>query len=114
MKHGKYWIFVAAAGAAIVLSACSAGFVPVDNGNESRPDGGKTESIGTEFVEKETSKPEYQPLSKEERRTIVDTLEAFDPDQPEYSPYGSPIVNSYCHAWSCTPVYLLKKYVKNK
>lgn len=40
--------------------------------------------------------------------------EAFDPDQPEYSPYGSPIVNSYCHAWSCTPVYLLKKYVKNK
>ena len=64
----------------MVLSACSAGFVPVDNGNESRPDGGKTESIGTEFVEKETSKPEYQPLSKEERRTIVDTLEAFDPD----------------------------------
>ena len=40
--------------------------------------------------------------------------EAFDPDQPEYSPYGSPIVNSYCHAWSCTPVYLLKKYVENK
>ncbi|RHS22761.1 hypothetical protein DWV69_11930 [Clostridium sp. AF12-19] len=80
MKHGKYWIFVAAAGAAMVLSACSAGFVSVDNGNESRPDGGKTESIGTEFVEKETSKPEYQPLSEEERRTIVDTLEAFDPD----------------------------------
>lgn len=64
----------------MVLSACSAGFVPVDNGNESRPDGGKTESIGTEFVEKETSKPEYRPLSEEERRTIVDTLEAFDPD----------------------------------
>jgi alpha-L-rhamnosidase len=37
--------------------------------------------------------------------------EAFDPDQPDYSPYGSPIVNSYCHAWSCTPVYLIKKYV---
>lgn len=37
--------------------------------------------------------------------------EAFDPDQPEYSPYGSPIVNSYCHAWSCTPVYLIKKYL---
>ena len=36
--------------------------------------------------------------------------EAFDPDQPEYSPYGSPIVNSYCHAWSCTPVYLIRKY----
>ena len=52
MKHGKYWIFVAAAGAAMVLSACSAGFVSVDNGNESRPDGGKTESIGAELVEK--------------------------------------------------------------
>ena len=37
--------------------------------------------------------------------------EAFDPDMPEYSPYGSPIVNSYCHAWSCTPVYLIKKYL---
>lgn len=37
--------------------------------------------------------------------------EAFDPDQPDYSPYGSPIVNSYCHAWSCTPVYLIDKYL---
>ena len=37
--------------------------------------------------------------------------EAFDPDKPGYSPYGSPIVNSYCHAWSCTPVYLIKKYL---
>lgn len=37
--------------------------------------------------------------------------EAFDPDHPEYSPYGSPIVNSYCHAWSCTPVYLIQKYL---
>jgi len=36
--------------------------------------------------------------------------EAFDPDNPEYSPYGTPIVNSYCHAWSCTPVYLIHKY----
>ena len=37
--------------------------------------------------------------------------EAFDPDQPDYSPYGSPILNSYCHAWSCTPVYLIHKYI---
>ena len=37
--------------------------------------------------------------------------EAFDPDDPDYSPYGSPILNSYCHAWSCTPVYLIHKYV---
>ncbi len=38
--------------------------------------------------------------------------EAFDPDKPEYSPYGSPIVNSYCHAWSCTPVYLISNYLR--
>lgn len=37
--------------------------------------------------------------------------EAFDPSQPDYSPYGSPILNSYCHAWSCTPVYLINKYL---
>ncbi|MEQ6366338.1 alpha-rhamnosidase, partial [Lactiplantibacillus plantarum] len=37
--------------------------------------------------------------------------EAFDPNQPDYSPYGSPILNSYCHAWSCTPVYLINKYL---
>ncbi len=37
--------------------------------------------------------------------------EAFDPNQPEYSPYDSTMVNSYCHAWGCTPVYLLKKYL---
>lgn len=37
--------------------------------------------------------------------------EAFDPDKPDYSPYGSPILNSYCHAWSCTPVYLIHKYL---
>lgn len=37
--------------------------------------------------------------------------EAFDPDHPSYSPYGSPAVNSYCHAWSCAPVYLIRKYL---
>ena len=35
--------------------------------------------------------------------------ELFDPNDPEASPYGSPIVNSYCHAWSCTPVWFLRK-----
>lgn len=37
--------------------------------------------------------------------------EAFDPNQPDFSPYGSVMVNSYSHAWSCTPSYLLRKYV---
>ena len=40
--------------------------------------------------------------------------EAFDPNDLDFSPYGSPIINSYCHAWSCTPTYLLRKYCPNK
>lgn len=37
--------------------------------------------------------------------------EAFEPEKPDYSPYGSPIVSSYCHAWGCTPAFLIKKYL---
>lgn len=37
--------------------------------------------------------------------------EAFEPEDPDYSPYGNPIVSSYCHAWGCTPAYLIKKYL---
>lgn len=37
--------------------------------------------------------------------------EAFEPENPDYSPYGSPIVSSYCHAWGCTPAFLIKKYL---
>lgn len=40
--------------------------------------------------------------------------EAFKPEDPNFSPYGSPIVNSYCHAWSCTPPYLIRKYLLTK
>jgi len=39
--------------------------------------------------------------------------EAFMPENLNYSPYGSPIISSYCHAWSCTPPYLIKKYLLN-
>lgn len=34
--------------------------------------------------------------------------ELFNPDDPDESPYGSPVVNSYCHAWSCTPAWFLR------
>lgn len=34
--------------------------------------------------------------------------EVYDPANPSLSPYGSVLVNSYCHAWSCTPAYLLR------
>ena len=37
--------------------------------------------------------------------------EAFDPNDPSASPYGSLSINSFCHAWSCTPVYLIRKYI---
>ena len=40
--------------------------------------------------------------------------EAFDPDNPEFSPYGSAMVNSWCHAWSCSPVYLIHKYMTDQ
>ena len=36
--------------------------------------------------------------------------ELYNPDDPDESPYGGTIVNSYCHAWSCAPAYFLRKY----
>lgn len=38
--------------------------------------------------------------------------ELFDPEDLESSPYGSHLANSYCHAWSCTPIYFIDKYIK--
>ena len=44
-------------------------------------------------------------------RQGADTFwEVYDPEDPQGSPYGSSIVNSYCHAWSCTPIYFIRKY----
>jgi len=58
---------------------------------------------------------------KQEARQLVETYwggmvkagadtfwEVYDPSNPGRSPYGSTLVNSYCHAWSCTPAYLLR------
>ncbi len=36
--------------------------------------------------------------------------EVYDPDNDYLSPYNFYPVNSYCHAWSCTPVYFIRKY----
>ncbi len=36
--------------------------------------------------------------------------EVYDPKDDCRSPYNSHLVNSYCHAWSCTPVYFINKY----
>jgi alpha-L-rhamnosidase len=34
--------------------------------------------------------------------------EIYDPAKPLSSPYGDIHINSYCHAWSCTPSYFLR------
>lgn len=36
--------------------------------------------------------------------------EVYDPNNDAQSPYGFFPINSYCHAWSCTPVYFINKY----
>ncbi len=40
--------------------------------------------------------------------------ELYNPYNKQESPYGSSIVNSYCHAWSCTPTYFLRKFFAGK
>lgn len=48
-------------------------------------------------------------------RKGADTFwEVYDPENPEFSPYGSPVLNSYCHAWSCTPSYFIRKYFQDE
>lgn len=36
--------------------------------------------------------------------------EVYDPNDDYRSPYNFHPINSYCHAWSCTPVYFINKY----
>jgi len=36
--------------------------------------------------------------------------EVYDPGNEYLSPYQFFPINSYCHAWSCTPVYFIRKY----
>jgi alpha-L-rhamnosidase len=38
--------------------------------------------------------------------------ECFDETNPRRSPYGDVHNNSFCHAWSCTPSYLLRLVLK--
>ncbi|MBY4837051.1 sugar hydrolase [Pantoea sp. DY-5] len=35
--------------------------------------------------------------------------EVFNAEDATLSPYGSHLINSYCHAWSCTPAWLLRQ-----
>lgn len=36
--------------------------------------------------------------------------EVYVKDDLNVSPYGDILINSYCHAWSCTPSYFIRKY----
>lgn len=36
--------------------------------------------------------------------------EVYDPNDDYRSPYNFFPINSYCHAWSCTPVYFINRY----
>ncbi|MBQ9154420.1 MAG: hypothetical protein IJ130_11470 [Solobacterium sp.] len=36
--------------------------------------------------------------------------ELYNPQDPLESPYGGIVIHSFCHAWSCTPAYFLRKY----
>ena len=36
--------------------------------------------------------------------------EVYVPSDPDFSPYGDRMVNSLCHAWSCSPSYFIRKY----
>jgi len=36
--------------------------------------------------------------------------EVFDPSDPLLTPYGTPLLNSACHAWSCTPTWFVRAY----
>lgn len=40
--------------------------------------------------------------------------EVFAPKDPQASPYGSQLLNSRCHGWSCTPAWFLRKYFTDK
>ena len=36
--------------------------------------------------------------------------EAYVPENIDFSPYDDRMINSLCHAWSCTPSYFIRKY----
>ena len=36
--------------------------------------------------------------------------EVFVEGKPDISPYNDPVMHSFCHAWSCSPSYFIRKY----
>jgi alpha-L-rhamnosidase len=56
----------------------------------------------------EQMKAYWGEMVKDEADTF---WESYNPKDKYYSPYGSNLINSYCHAWSCTPTYFIREYV---
>lgn len=38
--------------------------------------------------------------------------EVYVPENLEVSPYKDKLINSFCHAWSCSPAYFIRKYLE--
>ena len=63
--------------------------------------------------EKERALDEIKKYWGEMVHDGADTFwEVYNPYNKYESPYGSVMVNSFCHAWSCTPTYFLRKFYK--
>lgn len=61
--------------------------------------------------EKERALDEMKRYWGEMLKDGADTFwEVYNPYNKYETPYGSVIVNSFCHAWSCTPTYFLRKF----
>jgi alpha-L-rhamnosidase len=45
------------------------------------------------------------------RRGASTFWEVFDPRDEKLSPYHNHLINSYCHAWSCTPTWFVRKWL---
>lgn len=61
--------------------------------------------------EKETAVKKMKEYWGEMLKDGADTFwELYNPKDKTFSPYGGYLINSYCHAWSCTPTYLIRKY----
>lgn len=64
--------------------------------------------------EKERALEEIRKYWGEMVHDGADTFwEVYNPYNKYESPYGSVMVNSFCHAWSCTPTYFLRKFYEN-
>lgn len=44
------------------------------------------------------------------KRSADTFWEVYNPENDGFSPYNFFPINSYCHAWSCTPAYFIRKY----